>query len=162
MAPDDATYFQLLQDFQQQYANGLAVTDDLKTMAATLYNRNLDTFFNQWVYKEGYPTYSMKWYQAGDDVYLQINQATSRPNSVTTFAMPVEVRLNSAAGDTTIKVYNDQASQNYSLKWSKTMTGLTIDPEDQIVNRQGTITKDQSLGINAVSVNTVMVYPNPA
>lgn len=163
VAPDDATYFQLLRDFQQSYANGLAVTEDLKNMAATLYNRNLDTFFNQWVYNEGHPTYSMKWYQAGDDVYLQVNQVASKPSSVSVFAMPLEIKLQSAAGDTTIKVYNDQASQNYSLKWGKTMTGLAIDPDDHVVNKQGFITKDPLLNIGSPGITTsVNIYPNPA
>ena len=76
--------------------------------------------------------------------------------------MPLEIKLQSAAGDTTIKIYNDQASQNYSLKCSKTITGLTIDPDDHVVNRQGFITNDPLLHIPSHNITAVNIYPNPA
>lgn len=162
MAPQDSLYFKLLRTYQNQYAFGLAVTEDLHTIAEQVYGIDLDTFFNQWVYKEGYPTYGLKWYQDGNRVYLQINQATSKPSSVSAFAMPVEIQLKSANGDTVVRVYNDMATQNYSFNWDKTITGLTIDPDNHILNKNGAITNDPKLSVSAFDLDKVKIFPNPA
>lgn len=162
MAPHDSLYFKLLRNYQSQYAFGLAVTEDLHTMAEQVYGIDLDTFFSQWVYKEGYPTYGLKWYQDGNKVYLQINQTTSKPSSVSVFAMPVEIQLKSANGDTVVRVYNDMATQNYSLNWDKTITGLAIDPDNQILNKNGSIANDPKLSVAIFDVDNIKVFPNPA
>jgi hypothetical protein len=162
LAPQDDLYFTALQQYQQQFKFGNAITSDLKAIAAQVYGQNLDTFFSQWVYREGYPTYAAKWHQSGDQVYLQLNQTTSRPNSVATFWMPVELQLQSAAGDTVIKVFNNQPSQNYTLTWSKAMTGMNIDPNDHIMNKTGAITNDPKLGVEQVPLKNLVIVPNPA
>lgn len=163
IAPNDSLYFETLQQYQQQYAMGNAVTFDLQTIAEQVYGRDLDTFFNQWIYGEGYPTYAAKWYQDGTQVYVQINQTTSKPTSVAAFHMPLELKLKSATGDTIIKIYNDKASATYPMPWFNTMTGLEIDPNNHVLNKTGPITKDASvLKIAQNALDNTSIYPNPA
>lgn len=161
MAPHDSLFFKLLRNFQLQYAFGLAITADLHQMAEQIYGIDLDTFFNQWIFKEGYPIYSLKWHQNGSQVYLQINQSVTRPASVPMFAMPVQIRLQSASGDTVVKLYNDMNSQNYSFNWGKAITGLQIDPYDNIVNKNGPIIPDPKLSVSYFDIEKVKVSPNP-
>lgn len=164
IAPNDAMYFAGLQAFQQQYAFKNARTIQFKTVMETAYGNNLDTFFNQWVYGQGFPTYSAKWNQQGNTIFFQLKQTTSMPSSVALFSTPVDVKFTSATGDTIIRVYNNKALQDYSFSWSNTMTGLSIDPTNQILNRTSSITKDPSLRIDDDLLNQkeLTVYPNPA
>ena len=163
VAPNDSLYFETLQQYQQQYAMGNAVTFDLQTIAEQVYGRDLDTFFNQWIYGEGYPTYAAKWYQDGTQVYVQLNQTTSKPTSVATFHMPLELKLKSATGDTIVKIYNDKAIATYPMPWFNTMTGLEIDPNNHILNKTGPITKDASvLKIALNALDNTRIFPNPA
>ncbi len=163
LAPQDSLFFRVLKTCQQQYARGLAVTADLQTIAEQVYGTDLDTFFNQWVYGEGYPTYGGKWYQDGNKVYLQITQTTSKPASVACFHMPLEVKLKSAAGDKIIKLYNNANSQTYTLEWDNAMTGFEIDPNNHVLNRSVFITKDATIvGIEDVVQSNISVSPNPA
>jgi Aminopeptidase N len=166
MAPDDNTFFNMLKNFQQQYSFGLASTADLHTMAEQYYNRDLDTFFDQWIYKEGCPRYSGKWYKddANNLLYIRIDQATSAPNSISFFTMPVEVLLKSPDGDEVVKLYNNAASQSYKLSMSKRITGIEIDPNDHILNKTGTITEDPTLKAgHLIKIDLeIQVYPNPA
>lgn len=163
LAPQDSLFFRVLKTYQQQYARGLAVTADLQTIAEQVYGADLDTFFNQWVYGEGYPTYGGKWYQDGNKVYLQITQTTSKPASVACFHMPLEVKLKSAAGDKIVKLYNNANSQTYTLEWDNVMTGFEIDPNNHVLNRSVFVTKDASIvGIENVVQSSISVWPNPA
>ncbi len=163
LAPHDSLFFKGLRDFQQQYAYGNAVTDDLKQVFEQVYSKDLDSFFRQWVYGQGYPRYSIKYYQSGNDVHIQINQSTTFFGSVPAFHMPVELRLKSASGDTVVQLMNTEASQNYVVNWSSTVTGIDIDPDDHIVNWNGAVTQDQSiLSVKETAKTIVKIYPNPA
>ena len=162
IAPDDATYFNALKAYQQQYAFKNATTQDFKAIMAQAYNQNLDTFFDQWVYKEGYPTYTPKWNQVGNLVFVQLTQTTSKPASVALFSTPIEIKLQSATGDTIVKIYNNTAVQLVAFTWNRTMTGLVVDPNNNILNKTGITTKDPSLAVGAITSDHLRIYPNPA
>ncbi len=162
---NDFVFFSLLRQYHQQYQFGTATTADFKVLAESMSGLSLDTFFNQWIYKEGYPTYGAKWFQyPNGEVYIRINQSTSKPTSIPHFTMPLEIKLTSAAGDTTVTFLNDQNVQTYILNWSQTMTGMVIDPNENVLNKTGAIIKDSSLGIasNGTLKSAVKVYPNPS
>jgi aminopeptidase N len=162
LAPQDSLFFKVLKSYQQQHSFGLAATADLKQTAEQVYGRNLDTFFNQWIYGEGYPTFTAKWAQVNNTVFLQLNQTTSKPASVALFATPVAIKLTSAQGDTIVKVYNNQATQLYQFTWANTMTGMSIDPNNDILNKTGNITNDPKLGIENITGANITVSPNPS
>jgi len=163
MIDNDTVFFQVLRDYHQQYQYQTATTEDLKTIAEQLSNIDLDTFFHQWVYKEGYPTYSAKWAQNGTDVVIRLNQTTSMPNAVSVFKLPVEIQLKSAQGDTVIKVLNDHNVQYYTFQWNRQMTGMGIDPQNHILNRQTFFTNDPAiLFVPDVGATELEIYPNPA
>jgi len=159
---NDSLFRVLMQEYQSQFSNATATTADLNVLANQISGQSLDTFFKQWVYKEGYPTYSAKWAQSGNTVYVRLSHTSSKPASVPVFKLPVEIKLTSAAGDTTIRVYNDQSSQLYSFTWNNTMNGMAIDPDNHIVNKQGTIVNDPSLSVGNISGKKLTVFPNPA
>jgi aminopeptidase N len=161
---DDSLYFQVLRNYQQQYAYRTATTEDLKGLAEQVSGQDLDTFFNQWVYLEGYPIYTARWFQNGSQVLLKLSHTASKPSSVAVFKVPVEVKLQSATGDTVIRIYNDHAVQYYSFNWQNTMTGLGIDPNDHILNKVASIATDPNLVHVAGTMLEVPVeiYPNPS
>lgn len=162
MAPKDELFFDVLRAYQQQYAFGSALTPDLQHIAEGIYGRNLDTFFNQWIYKEGYPTYTVKWYQTGGTFFLLITQTTSKPNSVPYFVMPLQVKLKSASGDTTVTVYNEAAWQGYQLAISRQVTGVELDPDNHVLNKTASITNDPVAAVNDFDINHIQIAPNPS
>lgn len=162
VAPDDATYFRGLQDYQRQYAYKTANTEQFKTTMEAAYGYDLDTFFNQWVYGQGFPTHSVKWNQAGGRIILEITQTTSTPSSVPLFHTPLELKILSAASDTTIRIYNNQPVQYVLLSWNQAMTGLRVDPNNHILNREGNIAREAYLSIDHTHADEIKVFPNPA
>jgi aminopeptidase N len=162
VAPDDATFFNALKTYQQQYAFKTATTADFQKIMEAAYGRPLDTFFNQWIYDQGFPTYTASWNQLGSDVFLKLVQTTSVPSSVAVFAMPVTLQLTSAAGDTLVKVYFDTVQQIYHFKWDRAMTNVVIDPNNDILNHVQPVIRDQTLSVRSLAADKVRVYPNPA
>jgi aminopeptidase N len=161
-APQDSLFFTIYKNYQQQYAFGNATTEDLKAVAESVYGQNLDTFFNQWIYEQGYPTYSAKWNQVGNTVYVQLNQTTSVPTSVAVFFMPLQLELKGPSIDTTIKALNNQATQLYTFTLPGSIDSVFIDPNNWVIHRTGTIKFDSTLSISGAGLHNAEVFPNPS
>jgi hypothetical protein len=130
-------------------------------LGATVNGINIDTFFQQWFYGEGYPMYTARWNQVGANVFVQLQQTTSVPTSVSLFKVPLELRLRSATGDTVVRVLNNQNNQLFSFTWGKTMTNMSIDPNTWLIDSTLSITRISTLGINDVQHTDISVAPNP-
>ena len=159
---DDTEFFSGLKTYQQQYAYKTATTTDFKLIMEAASGRLLDTFFNQWIYGQGYPTYTATWNQLGADVFVNLGQTTSIPASVAAFSLPLTLRLTSAAGDTLVQVYCNTAEQLYKFRWTNTMTNIVVDPNDDVVNRANPSIHDVTLKAGSPAPDHVRVYPNPA
>ena len=164
---NDTTFFHVLQAHQANMAGSTATIADLKNeteaiTGTTVLSMNLDTFFNQWAYGEGYPIYTMTWNQAGTDVWVKLVQTTSAPTSVPLFYTPAELKLHSAAGDTVIRVFNNQATQLYHFTWNRTMISAAFDPSYWLLYDMNSITRDNTLDVHNAIAAQVDIYPNPA
>jgi len=83
-----------------------ARTADLQRNLEAESGKNLTSFFQQWFYGQGYPTYAVDWKQdSSNNIYIKINQSTSHP-SVSFYDMPVPVQFKNSTRDTVI-VFNN-------------------------------------------------------
>lgn len=160
VANDDSLFFRGLHNYLQQYGGKTATTEDFKQVMAATYNRNLDTFFNQWIYRSGWPVFSGGWNQAGNLVFLQLRQTGT--GNCPVFSTPLEIKLLSGGqGDTTVKVYFNAATQLYSFVWNKTVQGITIDPDNWLLKQQSLFAPQPGLGINPAATKQDHLSPNP-
>ena len=164
---DDNTFFQVLKTHESQMRDSTATISDFKSIAqavagTTVNSMNLDTFFTQWAYKEGYPIYAASWNQVGSDVWVKLDQTTSYPSSVTEFFTPIEIKLHSATADTIVRVFNNQLSQTFHFTWNRTMTGMVFDPNFWLLYELTGTTHDFALDVSNVAASAVRIAPNPA
>jgi len=161
----DSVFFPALRAYGQQYAFGNANTEGFKASMEASTGLDLDTFFAQWVYGEGFPRFGARWNQTGADVVIEVfnsNVNTASPN--TFFATPVDVRFTSAAGDTVVRLYQGAAVQRFEFSWGKTVTGLSFDPSNWLMNTEGSIARDFSLlSVREAAAGAgFKVSPNPS
>jgi aminopeptidase N len=165
---DDNVFFSILKNYQSQFRLSTATILDFKDVAktaagATVNGVNLDTFFDHWIYREGYPIYNVKWNQEGEDVYLKLIQSTSVPSSVALFGHPFEIKLRSFAGDTVVKVFNDASDQDYHFTWNKSMYGLQMDPNRWMLYKLNGVVHDVTLSVtDDKRATSVRISPNPS
>jgi aminopeptidase N len=167
---NDSLYFQVYKSYQARFKDSTATIADFKNTAegmlsTTVNGINLDTFFNQWAYQQGFPKYTITWNQVGGEVYVKLVQNTAVPTSVSMFTLPVELQFHSATGDTLVRVNNTQASQSFHFTWSRTMSALSFDPNFWLVYKLNNISKDPSLqvvGVNEAVMPAITIAPNPA
>lgn len=162
LANDDALFYSGLRQYLNTFQNSTARTADLKAILSAAYSLDLDTFFQRWIYGEGYPTFSAEWHQADGIVTVAVSQTTSVPGSVPYFVTPVDVQLQSPAGDTIVRLPLHHSSDLFHIAWNKPMTGLTIDPQNWVLNGVGTIIKNPAVTVAALPPTAgITVHPNP-
>jgi len=155
---DDSLFFHILRQYELQYGNGTAIGIDFKGVAESLSGKNLDDYFTQWYFGEGYPTYFINYLKSGDSLYLRSSQTPS--SSVTSlFKMTMEFRILFTGGDTTIRVYQDQAMQHFVIPFIHDVTGVVVDPSGSCILKVGGI--QQGINENTDLID-FQVFPNPA
>ncbi|MEI6575722.1 MAG: M1 family aminopeptidase [Bacteroidota bacterium] len=155
---NDSLFFNTLKGFQQQYSNSTASGLDFKDYAANFSGLNLDDFFNQWYFGEGYPTYFINYLKVGDSLFLRSAQA---PSSVVTslFKMSLELKIVYPGGDTTIRFYQDQAMQYFKIPFTRQVSWLVLDPAGWCLLKVGGIQEGLEVTSDLVEFK---IFPNPA
>jgi len=156
----DTDFFQGIKDYlnDPDLAYGFATTQNLKDHLEATSGKDLTGFFEDWLYGEGFPTYSLVCKTREDEkLSVIINQTQSHP-SVDFFEMPVPVRFYGSENDTTI-VFNSQFSgQEFLVELGFVPDSLAIDPELWLVSGENSYT----LGMNENDAMTFKILPNPA
>jgi len=122
--------------------------------------KNLQTFFRQWIYGQGYPGYSASWTQNSNNwVNVQINQTTSHP-SVSFYEMPVQLKFRNANGDSIIITVNHQQNgQSFWVNPGFKADSMALDPYMWILAKTRTV---QKLAPQSTVINDLKIYPNPS
>jgi aminopeptidase N len=157
----DTAFFQAIRNYlaDTNLAYKYAVTSDLKTHLEAVYGSSLTEFFNDWVYNQGYPTYTISAQNWGSgQAKITISQTQSH-SSVAYFEMPVPIRLIDTNGDALdIVVENTTNNQEFIVAVPFQITGVEFDPNKNIISKNNTTT----LGNSNFELNeAIAVYPNP-
>ena len=160
----DSVFFPALRNYSNQFKNKTASIDDFKNSMATYSGTNLNQFFTQWVYGEGYPTFNVKWNQVGGQLYLKSLQTVSSSSITPLFITPIEYKVQRNIGDTTILVMHGQTTEQYNMNMPGTVTGIVVDPNNWILNKVIGPTHDATLSITDLfgTESFINVYPNPS
>lgn len=158
----DTDYFQGLRNYldDPQLAFGYAKTPQLQEHLEAASGMDLEEFFLDWVYREGYPSYTVTTQYFGtNQVKIIINQTQSHA-SVDFFEMPVLIRLygdDNAVQDVILE--NTFNGQEFLVAVPFTVTSFEFDPKNDIITANNEIFLNSTV-INSLS--SLQLYPNPA
>lgn len=162
---NDSVWFPMLRGFQNTYKNSVASAVDFKNYAQTFTGMNFTQFFNQWYYGQGYPTFAVTWNSMPGKAFVKSVQTTSMPSSVPLFITPMEYKFaRTGYPDTTVRVMHSNATENYTVAMLGTVTSVTLDPNQWVINKVTGPSKDITLGVdeNFVWANDILITPNPS
>lgn len=121
---------------------------------------SLTTFFHDWYYGEGYPTFTAVVTGNEQGGYqMELSQETSAPQSIAFFQLPVPIKFKGAGRDTTIVFTHTQNQQQFAVDPGFRIDSVFIDPDQWLIslNNQAVLTSGEPGEITAWTV-----YPNPA
>ncbi|MBF6641663.1 T9SS type A sorting domain-containing protein [Flavobacterium sp. J49] len=158
----DTNFFQAVRNYlaDPNLAFKYAVTTDLKAHLEAVYGQDLTEFFQDWIYNQGYPTYTITAQNWGTGQAKFVVNQTQSDASVTYFEMPVPVRIYGAGGQQADLVLNNTVNgEQFIMSVPFEITGVAFDPEKHIISANSTAT----LGNQDFSMdNAVVLYPNPS
>lgn len=153
----DEDFFQTLYDYahdpEVRFAS--AVTEDFQRVAETVSGMDLDWFFQQWIYDEGYPKYSFGWSSLQDGDSYTVSGLIEQKQSVgPVFKMPVElvVEYTDGTNDSFI-IWDSTQSQSFEFTVSKEPVKVLFDPNNWILKDVSEILINPSLSNGTLLVN---------
>ena len=160
----DTVFYQALKDYHARpnLAYSYARTADFNASLLQSTGTDFTEFFNDWVYGEGYPTYTIKWMQSGNQALFKVSQ-TQSSSTVSFFEMPLPVKVTGTSGQTAYLVLNNTSNNQYFLQ-SVTfpIASVQFNYEYQIIEKNSTVTQDNTLSVSSVEKEEFGLYPNPA
>ncbi|MBI9072418.1 MAG: T9SS type A sorting domain-containing protein [Melioribacteraceae bacterium] len=161
----DDNFFTIIKNYANdpELEYNVAVTEDFKAHAETVYGKTLDYFFDEWIYGENYPKYSYDWRAAelGNNNYeVNIDISQNSNSNPLFFTMPVELKIERNIGDTTVTVFNNEQMQSFTFNVKGKPSNLVFDPRNYILKD---ILSATDINDEAVISNYKLAqnYPNP-
>lgn len=164
---NDDLFFNGLRAFQQAFKDSTSTGIAFKEFMENYTGISLNDFLNEWYFGEGYPTYSLKWNQSGQDVAIEISHTTSKPSITPTFTNPLAIRFaRQGQADTVVRFDIHSNQDQFSIYNLGQLTGsINIDPSNWIINQIGTISQDPNVNVGFAAISAskeIQIYPNPS
>ena len=155
----DAVFFQALQDYltTPEHAYGYAKTEEFINIVETSSGQDLTEFFDDWLFNEGYPSYTVNWTQTqANEINIELSQIQSHP-SVSFFEAPVPLRLVGTLGQTQDVVLNHTSNgQLFIEPVTFNVEGVLFDPESDLISANNDV-----LSLNEFQLEEFRIFPNP-
>lgn len=128
----DEDFFQTLYNYAHdpELRHAAAVTEDFQRVAEETSGMDLDWFFDQWIYEEGYPQYNFGWSSEESSGSYSVNGLIEQTQSVgPIFKMPVELVVEYTDGtEESFVVWDSTATQSFQFSVSKEPFNVKFDP----------------------------------
>ncbi len=113
---DDA-FFRTLKHFLHTYAFQPVDTHDFSKTVKTVTGRNLDWFFEQWLFKPGHPYFDIRydWDAQTKAVDLTVKQTQDTTQGIPIYRMPVNIAITTNTGTTTHKVWIEEQEASFAF-----------------------------------------------
>lgn len=158
----NTAFYQAVKNYlaDSRLAYGYARTPDLQQHLEQAYGSSLQEFFNDWVYNQGYPTYTVTVSPAGVGfVTVKLSQTQSHP-SVSFYEMPVPITLTGANGQQLdVVLDNNVNNQTFTVPVGFSVTAAYINLHHDIITGTNQTTLSTTPQPKEL---TVAAYPNPA
>jgi len=158
----DSAFFAGLRNYLNAagVAGDFARTTDLRGHLEAASGQDLDWYFDDWFYGEGYPSYQIEWSQSVNTVWVTINQTQSHP-SVGFFEVPVPLRFKTGNQIFDVRLTPSASGQVFQVNVPFAADELLLDPDWWLISANNTVTK-VVVGTDEPGAFPVQIAPNPA
>jgi aminopeptidase N len=127
----DEVWWRILHHFLTQNAKGVVETVDFQRSVEAVTGDPMDSFFNQWIFRAGYPEFkvSQSWEADERTLKLTVTQ-TQKEDDVTpaAFEVPIDVVVTTEKGNATFKLQVNQREQTFYLPVAEKPLMVEFDP----------------------------------
>jgi aminopeptidase N len=131
-----ADFYAGLKHYLEKYRGQNVVTADLVNAIEETTSRNVDRFFQQWVYGAGSPTLAIHYtYEdARHEVQLEVKQTQKIEGAVGLFTLPTGIEIVTAAGSKRFPIVVSKPSETFAFPVDGPPLLVLFDPGDSILD----------------------------
>lgn len=137
----DSAFFQGIRAYLKDTAliNNYAHTADVRRHLEAAADTTLTEYFQDWLYGEGYPIYSLQWSQNEDGIFsVKVGQKTSTPD-VDFFEMHITLKAKGLTRDTLLQFHHTQKEQTFAANLDFQVEEIMFNPELSILTKDAEV-----------------------
>ena len=125
----DERFWKGIREYYRQFQNGNALTSDFQEVMENASGKNLDPFFDQWIYKAGHPVLEGEWKYDEPSKTLKIS--LKQVQKTTLFSFPLEIGIFIPGKDSPQihRIYINKESQEISIRQTAKPSKIELDPD---------------------------------
>lgn len=128
----DSTFFKILNEYYLQYKYKSASTYDFKNVCEKIYGKNLDWFFDEWIFKgTGRPTYEYSVTQDDNNFTLKLKQTQSGE----VYTMPIRIEIETDLTKKEFNFFNDKREQEFTSQIKGKIQEVNFDKGNFILKK---------------------------
>lgn len=129
----DPAFFEGIRRYYRAHEHGTAMTADLVAAMEAASGTELDWFFEQWVFRPGYPRLGVetRWDAARSE--LEVTVAQVQPESWPTFRLPITLEFAVPGGPVRRDVILDERVETIRVPLRAEPQGVVVDPEGWVL-----------------------------
>jgi aminopeptidase N len=133
----DDSFFKTIHLYTKKYAYGLVETKDFQSAVEEATGQNFEWFFDQWVYKAGYPEFEVKyeWEPEEKTIKLYVKQIQSIDSLTGIFTTPVDVEIWYNQYPTTHRILIDKSDQEFTFPSDNPPNNVVFDKGSKILKK---------------------------
>ena len=122
----DSIFFDILHTYAERYRYKNATTEDFKNVVEDIYGKDMDWFFDEWIYGKNHPVYDTAITKKQDSIILTIKQIQSQDNI---FKMPIEILIQSQDTSILYTIIDSLQTQTFSFYFPYNVEDVIFDPD---------------------------------
>ena len=159
----EAKFWDIFLVYREACYMSTARTEDFKAVCEQVSGKQLDWFFQQWIYTYGQPEYRVVWrrkFQEGFfwrlDMEIEQIQQPLYP-----FKMPIDIAIEFDQGDTLVTVLDTALTQHFVFELKEKPENVRIDPDGWLLKSVHYATIDPDDDSQPMTFKLSAPYPNP-
>lgn len=132
----DSVFWKSIREYYSTYAGKNANSRDLQKIFEKISGKNLEVFFNQWLYTPGQPSLKIDWkMDKGKKIIMKINQLQEN-----FFQFPLEIELMTANGKSKIETLEiSKREESFSFPVPGAVNRVIADPNISLLFEEKTV-----------------------
>lgn len=132
-----ATFAKAYKTYYETYKLKNASTGDFQNVVQQVSGKNLELFFNQWLYQVGQPKLNVNWSYQHKMIEINIEQVQEFK---TIFSFPLSVKFNFKDHSSFVKTFDiSKKIESFEIPSDKELISIVLDPNTDLLFEFGTI-----------------------
>ena len=132
----DDTFFKGLQKYYHDYRNKNALSKNFESVMESVSGKDLDRFFNQWLWSAGHPVIKVSWGTEITGKQIDNQQIFVQQRGKQLFSFPLEMNILYEDGSVdlvTVMVDKTKGTQQFQAKTTSGIKDISIDPNVKLL-----------------------------